>query len=381
MIYLDAAACVKPYPEVTAIITDILTNHWGNASSNNSFGDCSRVIVENVRSQIAEDINCQPEEIIFTSCGSESNSLAIVGFLGAHDGYDLYTTCLEHASINALVDNLPKGVSHVKMPNNTQGIVTKEELSKCIMHHQRYFNSRPLVSITGGNSEIGAIQDIKSLAQEVHEYGGVIHCDAVQLFSEKQIDVKELGIDMMSVSAQKWHGPKGIGFLYVRGGTKLNPIVYGSQNADLRGGTYPTCLIAGMGEALKIMRKHNASEEIYVLRNRLAEKLLQIPGTHLNGPQFGPQRLSNNISLTIDNVDAEKLMTLCDLSGVILARGSACKAHSPEPSQTLLAVGLTPEQALNTIRITLDEFNTKAEIDMAAEIITKLIERIRDEES
>lgn len=378
MIYLDSSAITKPYPEVTATIADILTNHWGNASGNNSFSDYSRTVVEQVRAQIAEDINCQPEEIIFTGSGSEANSLAIMGFLNAHNGYDFYTSYLEHASINTLVDNLPSNVECVKVPNNSKGIISKETMRAAILKRQALSNKRPLVSITFANSEIGVIEDIKSLAQIVHEHGGIFHCDAVQMFPERKIDVQDLGVDMMSVTSQKWHGAN-IGFLYVRSGTKLNPIIYGSQNENLRGGTYPTCLIAGMGKALEIMRQHDASEAISAIRNRLAEKLLQIPGTHLNGPEFGPQRLSNNISLTIDGVDAEQLMTLCDLSGIIIAKGSACKSYSPEPSPALIAIGLTSEQALSTIRISLDEFNTIEEIDEAARIIAKLVSRIRNE--
>lgn len=376
MIYLDSSAITKPYPEVTAVITDILTNHWGNPSSNNSFSDYSRMIVEEVRTQIAEDINCQPEEIIFTSSGSESNSLALMGFLEAHNGYELYTSYLEHASISALVDNLPSGVEHVRISNNSQGFISKETLRANILKRQALVDKRPLVSIAFANSDIGVIQDIKTLAEVVHSYGGVIHCDAVQMFAERKIDVQELGIDMMSVTAQKWHGPN-VGFLYVRSGTKLRPIVYGTQNEGLKGGTYPTCLIAGMGEALKIMRERNTTEYVGDLRNKLADQLLQIPNTRLNGPEFGPNRMSNNISLTIDGVDAEQLMVMCDLSGIIIAKGSACKSYSPEPSLALLAIGLTHEQALSTIRISLDEFVTLDEINTAAQVITKLVERIR----
>ena len=186
---------------------------------------------------------------------------------------------------------------------------------------------------------------------------------------------------MMSVSAQKFHGPRGVGFLYVKNGIDLNPIIYGSQENGMRAGTYKTAAIAGMGKALEITRKNNPSAYVGFLRNELMKLLFKIPGIHLNGANLSSQRLENNINITIDGVNASRLVTLCDLYGIIIAQGSACQSHIPTPSKTLKAIGLTDEQALNTVRITLDEFNTPEEIDYAADIITKLVEIIRDEES
>ena len=381
MIYLDNASTTKPYPEVIKAMTETMERYWANPSSNNSLADEARFLIEDVRQQLADDLNCSPEEIIFTGSGCEANSLAIAGFLDANYGYELYTSHMEHSSIGEAAKKLPNYMYHFKIKNDSTGVIPAKALDWYIASHQKLMGTNTLVSLAAANSEIGTTQDIKALAEVTHKWHGVFHCDAVPFFPEQRIDVKECGVDMLSISAQKFHGPRGVGALYVKKGIKINPIIYGSQENHLRGGSYNTAAIIGMGEALKLTRLNNASEYIAGLRNQLLDKLLQIPGTHLNGPVVGAQRLANNISLTIDGVDAEQLMTLCDLSGVIIARGSACQAHTPTPSRALLAIGLTPEQALNTVRITLDEFNTKAEINEAADIITKLVERIRDEEA
>ena len=358
IIYLDNAAGTRMYPEVIEAMTDVMTNHWGNASSNNSMGDDARMLIENVRQQIADDINASPDEIIFTSGACEANSLA----LNRRDS-GAYTSVIEHASIE---DN-PYARSIYKVDN--QGFV---ELDHVYIYET--------VSITSASGEIGTIQDIKQLSKKAHKKEVVIfHTDATQLFPERRIDVKELDIDMMSVSAQKFHGPRGAGFLYVKNGTSLSPIIHGSQENNFRGGTYNIAAIVGMGKALEITRSRNASDYVESLRNKLLDKLLQIPGTHLNGAPVGPHRLVNNISLTIDGVNASRLVTMCDLSGVIIAKGSACQSHTLKPSGTLKAIGLTDEQALSTIRITLDEFNTEQETDEAANIITRLVRMIRDE--
>ena len=371
VIYFDSAAGTKPYQEVVEVMSDVMLNRWGNASSNNSFGDDARNIVEIVREQFAKDLNCKPEEIIFTGSGCEANSLAIMGFIKNNPSYDYWTTKLEHASINELANH----ISSETIYNDKCGLITHKQVDDILA--KKY--TRPFVSMSMANSEIGVIQrDIKNIASVVHQYSGKIHCDATQLFPETRIDVKELDIDMLSLSAQKFHGPRGVGLLYVKNGVRLSPIVYGSQEGGARGGTYNTAAIAGMGKALEITRNNNKKTYVKTLRDVLLNKLLDIPNVHLNGPkQHEDCRLSNNISLTIDDVNAERLVTLCDLHGLIIAKGSACQSHEPKPSKALLAIGLTKEQALNTIRITLDEFNTKEEVDQAAKIITALVERIR----
>lgn len=380
MIYLDNAATTKLYPEVVKSMNEVMSIYWANPSSNNSLADEAKFLIEGVRQQFADDLNCSPEEIIFTGSGCEANTLAIEGFLKSKYGYCLYYSNLEHASINELIEKSAIDVHKTKIPNTSFGVIDPDVLNQKILYKQEYYGERPFAVISAANSEIGVIQNIKELANVVHKRKGIIHCDAVQLFPERKIDVKDLGVDMLSISAQKFHGPRGVGVLYVKKGINLNPVIYGSQENNLRGGSYNTAAICGMGEALRLTREKNASNSIQSLRDNLLEKLLTIPGTYLNGPPVGDQRLINNISLTIDGVNAEKLVTLCDLSGVIIAKGSACQSYVPTPSKSLLAIGLTPEKALKTVRITLDEFNTKDEINKAADIIAALVRRIRDED-
>ena len=376
-IYLDAAATTKPYPQVIETMAGVAAKYWANPSSNYTIADEARTLIENVRQQFANDLNCSPEELIFTSSGCESNSLALAGFLKANAGYALYTSKLEHASINETIENLSAHQARTEILNKFDGIIDPDALEETILFHREFSGKRPFVSISAANSEIGAIQDIKTLAAIVHKYNGIIHCDAVQLFPEQSIDVKDWDVDMLSISAQKFHGPRGVGLLYVKDGTNIAPIIYGSQENHRRGGTYNTAAICGAGKALELTRKNNTAGRIQSLRDSLLDKLLRIPHAHLNGPQTGAQRLANNISLTIDGVNAERLMTMCDMYGVIISKGSACQSHEPTPSKALLAIGLTHEQALSTIRITLDEFNTVEEINKAADIITKLVERMR----
>ncbi len=382
MIYLDNSAGTRPYPEVIETITDVLQNHWGNASADNSFGQDARVIIDNVTQQVANDINCAPDEIIWTSGACEANSLAIMGI--AHKHYTwLYTSKLEHTSINKIANGFARFVDYNHcsfIENNNDGLISLENLESQLKKNKNDDWHLTLVSISFANSEIGAIQDIKSMAEIVHQYDGILHVDATQMYPWYKIDVQDLGIDMMSVSGQKLHSVKGVGFLYKRKDIEINPLIYGSQQSGIRGGTYPTHLIAAFGKALEITRERNATYYVESLRDHLLDRLLHIDGVHLNGPLTNACRLPNNISLTIDGVNASTLTTMCDLMGVIIAKGSACKSYEPKPSKTLQAIGLTEEQAFNTVRLSLDEFNTLEEINEAADIITKLVERIRDEE-
>lgn len=381
MIYLDNAATVRMYPEAIQVATDVMTNYWANPSSNYSIADNPRILIENVRQQFADDLNCTPEELIFTSSGCEANNLAILGFLKNNAGYELYTSDMEHASISEFVENRPATIGHATIPVNEIGQINPYELRHLFIERQKFSNRKPFVSIQAANSEIGVKQDIKALAEVVHQYNGIIHCDAVQLFPEQRINVDDWNVDMLSISAQKFHSGRGCGVLFVRDNIEISPTTYGSQENHRRGGSYNTSAIAAAGKALEITRLHDSKSYVKSLRDKLLNKLLTIPDTRLNGPRNKDNRLTNNISLTIDGVSAERLVILCDLAGVMIAKGSACQSHEQTPSKALLAIGLTPEQALSTIRITLDEFNTEEEIDQAANIITKLAWRIRNNEA
>lgn len=361
--FLDCASTTQPYKEVVDVVADVMYNHYGNPSSTHEMGQDARNIIENVRDQIAADINCEPKEIIFTSGACEANSLAFTA------SKKVFTTRLEHKSIEMLRKNL------AYFNNDKYGNIILDNNTLCRLGEHNW-----LASVHAANSEIGVIQDLESISKFVHRYNNILHVDATQLYPECRIDVQELGIDLMSVSAQKFHGPRGIGFLYCKDGIKLNPLIGGSQEDGRRGGTYNTPAIAGMGKALEINRGvlHDYTNVCTRFnRDELAAKILEIPGVHLNGPELSANRLYNNLSVRIDDVKASDLVTLASMYGIYISAGSACSSGEAVPSSTLKAIGLTDTEALSTIRITLDETLNQHDIFDIAKILKKLIERLR----
>ena len=362
--FLDTASTTRPYKEVVDTVADVMYNHYGNPSSTHEMGQDARNIIENVRDQIATDINCEPKNIIFLSGACEANSLAFT------TSKKIITTKLEHKSI----EMLRKDVAYFN--NDEYGNVILDNNTLCRLGEHNW-----LASVHAANSEIGVTQDLESISKFVHRYNNILHVDATQLFPERRIDVKELGIDLMSVSAQKFHGPRGIGFLYCKDGIELRPLIGGSQEDGRRGGTYNTPAIAGMGKALEINRgiTHDYINVCTKFnRNELAKKILEIPGVHLNGPELDANRLYNNLSVHIDGVKANDLVTLASMYGIYISAGSACSSGEAIPSSTLKAIGLTDEQALSTIRITVDETLNQHDISDIAKILKNLIERLRN---
>ena len=362
--FLDTASTTRPYKEVVDTVADVMYNHYGNPSSTHEMGQDARNIIENVRDQIATDINCEPKNIIFLSGSCEANSLAFT------TSKKIITTKLEHKSI----EMLRKDVAYFN--NDEYGNVILDNNTLCRLGEHNW-----LASVHAANSEIGVTQDLESISKFVHRYNNILHVDATQLYPERRIDVKELGIDLMSVSAQKFHGPRGIGFLYCKDGIELRPLIGGSQEDGRRGGTYNTPAIAGMGKALEINRgiTHDYINVCTKFnRNELAKKILEIPGVHLNGPELDANRLYNNLSVHIDGVKASDLVTLASMYGVYISAGSACSSGEAIPSSTLKAIGLTDEQALSTIRITVDETLNQHDISNVVNILKNLIEHLRN---
>ena len=346
--YLDVAATCRPYKEALDVAYDVAFNHYGNPSSIHQLGQDAKEIIEKVRDQIAEDVNCKPQEIIFTNGGVEANTLALCG-----TNFDtIITTQLEHKSIDANI------------------------LEDTVKEH-----NGSIVSVQYANSEIGICQDIKSISYIAHKYNCILHVDAVQYFPESRIDVDNLEVDMMSVSAQKFRGGRGAGFLYCKDTIDLSPIIYGSQESYKRGGTENTPAIAAMGKAREINRGvlHDYTNVCTKFnRDELAAKILEIPGVYLNGPPLDANRLYNNISIRIDGVKANDLVTLASMYGIYISAGSACSSGEAIPSSTLKAIGLTDEQALSTIRITVDETLNQHDISNIAKILKNLIEHLRN---
>ena len=358
MIYLDHAATTPLCEAAKKAIIEHLDD-FGNPSSAHELGRKSRVLIEDARERIAKCINAEPEEIYFTSGGSEANSWAVYNF-------ETLSTDIEHHSINP--DICLKVGDHD---------ITNPELYK---HINKWITS--LISCMYVNNEIGSIQPVKEIAEMVHDNKIWFHTDAVQAVGHIPIDVKDLNCDMLSASGHKFGAPKGIGFLYVKkNGPTLDPLIYGGkQEQSIRGGTENILGIISMAAALEDAVEHMDERNAHIkyLRDKLLDKLLQIQGAHLNGSL--ENRVPGNINIRFSGVSGAKLVTLCSLYGVYISSGSACNEGISEPSHVLKAIGLTDEEALSSVRITIGHENTEEEIDQAADIITALVERIRHDD-
>ena len=359
-IYLDNAA-TSPICDVAkkAILQHL--DDFGNPSSTHELGRQARVLIEDARERIAKCINAEPEEIYFTSGGSEANSWALYDRISISSSF-------EHHSINAHFN---------KVWIDNGGFVKTHCFSHINHPLSKYFE---IVSCMYVNNEIGTIQSIKEIAQITHGKHMIFHTDAVQAVGYIPIDVKDLNCDMLSASAHKFGGPKGVGFLYVKNGIKMKSLIHGGkQENGLRGGTENILGVVSMAAALEDAVEHMEERNLHIktLRDRLLEKLLQIPGSHLNGSL--ENRVCGNINIRFSGVSGARLVTLCSLYGIYISSGSACNEGVSEPSHVLKAIGLTDEEALSSIRITIGHTNTEEEIDKTADIITALVERIRSE--
>lgn len=378
-IYLDAAATTRPFQSVVDAVSRVMRDDYGNASAPYTIGANARNLIEEARQYIADDIGCAPDEIIFTSGACEANSLAMTC---PHER--LITTHLEHKSIlNYLSFGAEANPVWFFGAENRTGSISnlyhKFDSGGTYSLLTQFDGRDTLISVQGANGEIGTIQDIADIRK--HFPKSILHSDMTQLYAERRINVKELGLDMMSVSAQKFHGPKGVGFLYVRNGILLHPLICGSQENGLRGGTYNTPLIHGLKVALELTRvlENFHQAEVEKKRNALAEGLLSISGVHLNGPALDSgERLRNNLSLTIDGCDATQLITLGSLYGLYFNNGSACNNGSGIPSATLQEIGLTDEEISRTIRLSLDANFQDEDIDYTVSLFDGLIKRVRD---
>lgn len=358
MIYLDWAA-TTPICEAAKNVIIKHLDDFGNPSSFHEIGRQSRVLIEDARERIAKCINAEPDEIYFTSGGSEANTFAL------HDRISV-SSIFEHHSIKSIFK---------KVWVHSDGIVKKDCFSYINHPLSKYCEIGSCMYV---NNEIGTVQPIKEIAAIMHGKHMLFHTDAVQAVGHIPIDVKDLNCDMLSASAHKFGGPKGVGFLYVKKDTALKPLINGGkQEFSKRGGTENVLGIVAMAAALEDSVEHmkERNEHIKSLRDNMLDKLLQIPGSYLNGSL--ENRICGNINIRFDGVSGARLVSLCSLYGVYISSGSACNEGVSEPSHVLTAIGLTKEQALNSIRITIGYTNTKEEIEDAAQIITQLVERIR----
>lgn len=362
MIYMDHAATTPLCDAAKEAILEHLDN-YGNPSSVYEFGRQSRLLIEDARERIAKCINAEPDEIFFTSGGSEANTWAIKNHI-------IMSSKIEHHSVDVFY-------KHDFLNVNKDGIVDLNSLS-CI--DSRFARMIEMTSCMYVNNEIGTIQPIKEMVPIVHGKNMLFHTDAVQAIGHMPIDVKDLGVDMLSASAHKFGGMKGCGFLYIKNGTNVSKLIKGGkQENSMRGGTENVLGIISMAAALEdaVERMEERNKYIKKLRDTMLNKLLQIEGAHLNGSL--EQRTVSNINVRFDGTSGSRLVALCDLYGLCISSGSACNEGEATPSHVLKAIGLSDEEALSSIRITLGHQNTIEEVDTAADIITKLVARIREE--
>lgn len=352
-IYLDNSAIQKPKKEVIDTVINVLNNNWYNGSSVYEKGLESKQIIQYTKEVIAKEINCTPEEVVLVSSGSETNSLAIDGWIKANKFYQKdYFVCstIEHSSI-------------LKNPKARPIIFCDEQGFYKINWIKEIHDS--LVSLQLANSEIGTIQNIKEITKILHENNCVVHTDAVAAFGKISINVKELGVDMLSATGQKIGSICGAAFLYVKKGIRLESIIYGSQENGLRGGTYNVPAVAAFGKAVDLI-SYEEEKEVKKKRDYLLEKLLSIDGITLNGTSDMKYRLPNNINICIHNIqlDSQQMIAMLDLlGGYCVSAGSACNAGNSEPSHVLLNIGMSEKDALRSIRITLSNDNTYEELD------------------
>ncbi len=378
MIYLDHSATTAVDPRVVAEMLPWWTQDYGNPSSIYGLGRRAATGLEAARARVAAILNCRPSEIVFTSCGTESDNLAVRGVAavqGARGKRHIITTPIEHHAIIHTVTDLAERYDFevTYLPVDHFGMVNPDDVARSI---------RPdtaLISIMAANNEVGTVIPLAEIGAIASQHGIMFHTDAVQAGGHLSLDVQALGVDLLSLSAHKFHGPKGVGLLYVRTGTQLAPTqTGGSQERGRRAGTENLPYIVGMAAALELAQADREAEShrLGELRERLARGLLSaIPDAEITGDPI--RRLPGHLSMIIPGVEAEHLLIALDLAGIAASSGSACASGSPRPSHVLLAMGYSPTDALGALRLTLGRENTIADVDAVVEKLPKIVQRLR----
>ncbi|MEM4625182.1 MAG: cysteine desulfurase family protein [Candidatus Pacearchaeota archaeon] len=376
-VYLDNAATTRVDSRVIEEVRKCMSINYGNASSIHKKGENAKELLEYSRKIIASSINALPEEIYFTSGGTESNNLAIKGlalkvYLGDRNKNHIITTKIEHDSVINVCESLKKfGFQITYLNVDKEGFIDYKELEESITPNTL------LVSIIHGNNEIGTIQDIQQIGDICRKKSVLFHIDACQSFTKTLIDVKRQNIDLISLNAHKIHGPKGVGALFIKNGIKINPLFDGGgQERGLRSGTENIPAIVGFAKAVQISSSHEISK-ISKLRDKLIAGLEKIPGSKLNGPK-GERRLCNNVNFIFKGVEGESIVGYLSEMGIYASTGSACSSKSLKASHVLLSIGVKQEEAHGSLRLSLSKFTTEEEIRYAISSITKVIKRLRD---
>ncbi len=376
MVYADNAATTRITEEVLASMMPYLTENYGNASSLYSLGMKSAMAIDTARKQVATALNADPYEIIFTGCGTESdNWLKMFAKRLAKKGKThLITSCVEHHALLHSMAKLEKeGFTVTYLPVSKDGFVSVEDLKAAITEETG------LVSIMFANNEIGTIQPIAEIGTICREKGIWFHTDAVQAIGHVTVDVKAMNIDMLSLSAHKFHGPKGVGVFYCRKGIPMDNLIDGGgQERGKRAGTENVAGIVGLGTAIEIattkMDEHNA--KVLALRNKLIDGLLAaVPMSKLNGSR--ENRLPGNCNISFVGVEGESLLLMLDYKGIMASSGSACASASLDPSHVLMSLGMKHEEAHGSVRLTLSEENTEEDVDYIIETLPQIVAQLR----
>jgi cysteine desulfurase len=375
-VYLDHAATTPLHPEVLSLMYEFMRDTFGNPSSVHSFGREAKRFMQEARQKVADLIGSTPEEIYFTSGGTEADNIAIIGTAMAKrkNGNHIITSAIEHHAVIDTCKYLAKnGFEVTFLPVDKYGMVDPDDVAGAIR------KETVLVTIMHANNEIGTIQPIAEIGRITREHGVAMHSDAVQTLTKIPVNVDNLNADLLSLSAHKIYGPKGIGAIYVRKGMRLQPIMHGGgQEHKLRSGTENTPGIVGFGKAAEVGAREMEQESARVkgLRDKLIRRVLtEIPSVSLNG--HPEQRLPNNANFSIALVEGESLVLSLDLDGVAVSSGSACSSGSLQPSHVLKALGLPHEMMHGSLRMTLGSDNSEEDIDYVVEALKKIAVRLR----
>lgn len=375
-IYMDNAATTRVTEPVFEAMKPYFCEKFGNPMSVHSFGRESRRAVEEARRQVAAALNADSREIYFTGCGTESDNWALRGaaYARGNTRRTLVTTTIEHHAILHTAEQLEKeGFKVVYVPVDEFGIVKLDEMERAIT--EDVF----LVSVMTANNEIGTIQPIEEIARMAHAKGALFHTDAVQAIGSVKIDVKAMGIDLLSLSGHKFHAPKGVGALYMKNSVHIERLIRGgAQERTQRAGTENLASIVGLGKAIELatadIDAHNA-KLIEMRDHMISEILARIPETRLNGD--ATRRLPGNVNVSVRYIEGESLLLSLDLKGIAASSGSACTSGALDPSHVLLAIGLPHEIAHGSLRLTMNEENTMEEVDTVVEALVEIVKRLR----
>ncbi len=375
IIYLDNAATTKPLDEVIDIMQETQKTSYGNASSLHELGIQAEILLENSKKMIASAINANENEIIFTSGGTESNNLAILGAIKNKKGR-IITTKVEHPSILDLFKSLEKEYDVVFIDVDQEGIINLKQLEDNIT------NDTLIVSVLHANNEIGTIQNIKEISEVIKNKNPntILHVDACQSFTKIDIDIKDMNIDLLTLNGHKIHGPKGIGALYVRKGIKLLPIMLGGhQEENLRPGTENIPAIIGFAKAVEIAmtEKEKIMAHIRKLQKKLIDECLKISDTKLNGPTDYNKKICNVANITFKFIEGEALLMLLNEKGICVSTGSACSSKDLKASHVILALGKPILEAHGTIRFSLSKFTTEEDIMYTIEKLKEAVNILR----